>query len=95
MVIVNYAAGIHSKQINLSKLAKYIRVQMGVHGWVDAGGHHSSVAKHWRLQPETLGSTPGSATFTSCPGIALPSQRSMESGGTDCVFRLDTHSIGL
>ena len=29
MVIVNYASGIHSQQINLSKLVKYIRAQRG------------------------------------------------------------------
>ena len=45
MVIVNYAAGIHSQQINLSKLVKYIRAQRG--GGGDAGGCHSSVTEHW------------------------------------------------
>ena len=43
MVIVNYASGIHSQQINLSKLVKYIRAQRGG----DAGGCHSSVTEHW------------------------------------------------
>ena len=39
---------------------------------------------------QALGSTPGGATFLSCP---LPFQRSTDSDGPDCVFQLDT--IGL
>ena len=42
------------------------------------------------LKPEALGSTPGGATFLSCP---MPFQRSTDSDGPDCVFKLDT--IGL
>ena len=49
-----------------------------------------SVAERWQLKPEALGSTPGGATFLSCP---MPFQRSMDSDGPDCVFQLDT--IGL
>ena len=57
---------------------------------VAAGGRRSSVAERWQLKPEALGSTPGGATFLSCP---LPFQRSTDSDGPDCVFQLDT--IGL
>ena len=55
-----------------------------------AGSRRSSVAEHWQLKPEALGSTPGDATFLSCP---LPFQRSTESDGPDCVFQLDTISF--
>ena len=46
--------------------------------------------RSWQLKPEALGSTPGGATFLSCP---MPFQRSTDSDGPDCVFQLDT--IGL
>ena len=55
-----------------------------------AGGRRSSVAERWQLKPEALGSTPGGATFLSCP---MPFQRSTDSDGPNCVFLLDT--IGL
>ena len=55
-----------------------------------AGGRRSSVAEHWQLKPEALGSTPSGATFLSCP---LPFQRSTDSDGPDCAVQLDT--IGL
>ena len=48
------------------------------------------MAERWQLKPEALGSTPGGATFLSCP---MPFQRSTDSDGPDCVFQLDT--IGL
>ena len=35
------------------------------------------------------------STFLLCPTIALPSQRSMDSGSLDCVSRLDTISIDV
>ena len=56
------------------------------------GGRRSSVAERWQLKPEALGSTPGGATFLSCP---MPFQRSTDSDGPDCVFQLDTITIGL
>ena len=40
------------------------------------GGCRGSVAEHWRLKPEALGSIPGGATFLSFP---LPFQRSTDS----------------
>ena len=39
-----------------------------------------------------LGSTHGGATFLSCP---LPFQRSTDNNGPDCVFQLDTITMGL
>ena len=51
-----------------------------------------SVAERWQLKPEALGSTPGGATFLSCP---LAFKRSTDSDGPDCVFQLDTNTIGL
>ena len=62
----------------------------GHEGGVAAGGRRSSVAERWQLKPEALGSTPGGATFLSCP---LPVKRSTDSDGPDCVFQLAT--IGL
>ena len=59
---------------------------------VAAGDRHSSVAECWQLKPEALGLTPSGATFLSCP---LPFQRSTDSDGPDCVFQLDTITIGL
>ena len=43
----------------------------------------SSVAQHWRLKPEALGSTPDGNTFLSSP---LLCQRSTDSDGPDCAF---------
>ena len=50
-------------------------------GWLPSG-RRSSVAEHWRLKPEALGSIPSGATFFFKP---LPFQRSTDSGGPDCV----------
>ena len=49
--------------------------------WLPSG-RRSSVAEHWRLKPEALGSIPGGATFPFKP---LPFQRSTDGGGPDCV----------
>ena len=57
-------------------------------GWLPSG-RRSSVAEHWRLKPEALGSIPGGATFPSKP---LPFQRSTDGGGPIVSF-IDT--IGL
>ena len=57
-----------------------------------AGGRCSSVAERWQLKPEALGLTPGRTTFLFGP---LPFQRSTDSNGPDCVFQLDTITIGL
>ena len=50
-------------------------------GWLPSG-RRSSVAEHWRLKPEALGSIPGGATFPFKP---MPFQRSTDGGGPDCV----------
>ena len=44
------------------------------------GGCGSSVAEHWRLKPEALGSIPDSTTSLSLP---LPFQKSLDSNGPD------------
>ena len=59
---------------------------------VVACGRRSSVAERWQLKPEALGLTPGRTTFLSGP---LPIQRFTDSNGSDCVFQLDTITIGL
>ena len=48
-------------------------------GWLPSG-RRSSVAEHWRLKPEALGSIPGGATFPFKP---LLFQRSTDGGGPD------------
>ena len=68
----------------LSKIAKMGTMEGGG-GGVVVGGHCNSVAEHWRLKPEVLGSTPGSVTFHSCPVIASPCQRSTGLGAL-CVL---------
>ena len=51
----------------VSKIAK-----MGTKGvYVIVGGHCNSVAEHWRLKPEVLGSTFGGAPFLSCNSIIV------------------------
>ena len=50
-------------------------------GWLPSG-RRSSVAEHWRLKPEALGSIPGGATF---PFKSMPFQKSTDGGGPDCV----------
>ena len=54
-------------------------------------GRRGSVAEHWLLKPETLGSIPGGATFLSFP---LLFQRSTDSNGPDCLS-LDDHYRSL
>ena len=67
----------------VSKIAK-----MGTKGvCVVVGGHCYSVAEHWRLKPEVLGSTSGGATFLSCPVMASPCQRSTVLGAHSILIR--------
>ena len=67
----------------VSKIAK-----MGTKGMcVVVGAHCCSVAEHWRLKPEVLGSTSGGATFLSCPVMASPCQRSTVLGAHSVLIR--------
>ena len=47
---------------------------------IKRGGCRSSVAAHWRLKPEALGTIPRGTIFLSFP---LPNQRSSDSNSTD------------
>ena len=54
---------------------------------VAVGGCPSSVAEHWWLKPDALGSIPVGTTLLSFP---LPFQRSTDSNGPDGLL-LDNH----
>ena len=54
-------------------------------------GRRSSVAEHWRLKPEALGSIPGGATFPFKP---MPFQRSTDVAAP-IVSLIGTITIGL
>ena len=53
-----------------------------------AVGRRSSVAEHWQLEPEAMGSILSGATFPFKP---LLFQRSTDSGGPDCVVHWHDH----
>ena len=59
-------------------------------GWLPSG-RRSSVAEHWRLKPEALGSIPDGATFPFKP---MPFQRSTDVAAP-IVSLIDTITIGL
>ena len=54
-------------------------------GGVAVSGCHGSVAKRWRLKPETLGSNPGSTTFLSFP---LSFQKSLDGLWSDNLYQV-------
>ena len=70
------AGNLHLSTIASSKANKGLEG-----GWLPSG-RRSSVAEHWRLKPEALGSIPGSTTFSFKP---LPFQWSTDGGGPDCL----------
>ena len=76
------AITLHLSEIALSKANKGLEG-----GWLPLGCL-SSVAEHWLLKPEALGSIPGGATFPFKP---LPFQRSTDGGGPDCVVHVNDH----
>ena len=93
-VVIPYLVSSKNLSVHENKKEMQMYLLMGIRKilqrGVVAGGRRSSVAERWQLKPEALDSTPGGATFLSCP---MPFQRSTDSDGPDCVFQLDT--IGL